>query len=325
MILWFLTLAALGVPHIVRQSGRPRGVQSAARRRRFSPIIGWRAFFTLGAVFLSVTGAEALYADMGHFGRTPIRIAWFALVLPALVPQLPRSGRAAAVGPDGARATRSTTWRRTGGCIPLVVLATCATVIASQAVISGAFSLTQQAMQLGYSPRFGLQHTSARERGQVYMPEVNWLLMFATIGLVLGFGSSTKLAAAYGMAVTTTMVITTILLYVVARERWGWGLLARGPGERRVSRHRSRVPRRQRDQDSDTAAGFRCSLAIGIYTVMTTWYTGRRIVTKRLAETEVPLSVFFESVAHHPPARVPGTGIFMTARPKARRRFSCII
>ena len=162
----------------------------------------WPAFLTLGAVFLAVTGAEALYADMGHFGRAPIRIAWFALVLPALVAQLPRAGRAAA------RATRqraSNPFLPAGAgwaLYPLVALATMATVIASQALISGAFSLTQQAMQLGYSPRFDIHHTSAHEKGQVYIPEVNWMLMSRRSAWCSAFRTSTNLAAAYGMAVT---------------------------------------------------------------------------------------------------------------------------
>ena len=172
-------------------------------------------------MFLSVTGAEALYADMGHFGRRPIRIAWFSLVLPSLVINYLGQGALLLVDPN----TRvhpffhlAPDW----ALYPMVVLSTVATVIASQAVISGAFSLTQQAIQLGYSPRFEILHTSAHEKGQVYIPEINWMLMVATVGLVFGFRTSTNLAAAYGMAVTTTMVITTMLAFVVARERWGW-------------------------------------------------------------------------------------------------------
>jgi KUP system potassium uptake protein len=311
VILWFTALAVLGVPHIVRNP-IVLAAFNPLHGARFFTDHGFGAFFTLGAVFLSVTGAEALYADMGHFGRAPIRIAWFALVLPGLC--LNYLGQGALLLSDpAARDNPFYHMAPDWGLYPLVFLATCATVIASQAVISGSFSLTQQAMQLGYSPRFGLQHTSARERGQVYVPEVNWLLMLATIGLVLGFGSSTKLAAAYGMAVTTTMVITTILLFVVAREHWRWGLLRAGL----VSGAFLAIDLLFLGANVikiQHGGWFPLLLAIGIYTVMTTWYTGRRIVTKRLAETEVPLSVFFEGVARHPPARVPGTGIFMTAR-----------
>ena len=175
----------------------------------------------LGSVFLVVTGGEALYADMGHFGRRPIRVAWFALVLPALLLNYFGQGALLLSRPRGGRGVRSTCWRRAGRCIPLVVLATMAAVIASQALISGAFSLTRQAIQLGYCPRLDIEHTSATEHGQIYMPQVNWALMLATIGLVLGFRTSSALAAAYGIAVTSTMVITTMLAYLVARGSWG--------------------------------------------------------------------------------------------------------
>jgi KUP system potassium uptake protein len=197
----------------------------------------------------------------------------------------------------------------------MVVLATVATVIASQAVISGAFSLTQQAIQLGYSPRFDIHHTSAHEKGQVYIPEINWLLMFATVGLVFGFQTSTNLAAAYGMAVTTTMVITTLLAFVVARERWGWGVGLAGLVTGLflvvdVAFFGANVIK--------IAHGgwFPLLVASCVYAVMTTWHTGRRLVVRRLAASEVPLSQFFETVRAKPPVRVPGTGVFMTARPE---------
>src|SRR5580765_6114727 len=177
----------------------------------------------MGAVFLSVTGAEALYADMGHFGRHPIQIAWFSLVLPALVVNYMGQGALLLSNPD-AREFPFYYLAPGWALLPMVALSTMATVIASQAVISGAFSRRQQAIQLGYSPRFNILHTSAHEKGQVYIPEVNWLLMVATVGLVFGFKTSTNLAAAYGMAVTTTMVITTLLAYFVAREHWGWSV-----------------------------------------------------------------------------------------------------
>src|SRR4029077_7133946 len=165
----------------------------------------------------------ALYADMGHFGREPIRLARFSLVLPALVLNYMGQGALLLSNPD-AREHPFFHLAPGWALLPLVVLSTIATVIASQAIISGAFSLTQQAIQLGYSPRFNIHHTSAHEKGQVYIPEVNWLLMIATVGLVFGFRTSTNLAAAYGMAVTTTMVITTLLAFFVTRERWGWSL-----------------------------------------------------------------------------------------------------
>jgi KUP system potassium uptake protein len=313
MVVWFITLAVLGLSHI---SDNPAVLTAINPWHvvRFLADHRLTALFTLGAVFLSVTGAEALYADMGHFGRAPIRIAWFSLVVPALV--LNYLGQGALLLAD-ASASQFPFYRLAPewGLYPLVFLSTCATVIASQAVISGAFSLTQQAMQLGYSPRFDIHHTSAQERGQVYIPEVNWLLMLATVGLVLWFRTSTNLAAAYGMAVTTTMVITTLLAYVVARERWGWSWwrAAAVTGAFLVTDlafFGANVVKIQH------GGWFPLLLAAAVYGVMTTWYTGRRFVTRRLAETEVPLTEFFESVRRNPPHRITGTGIFMTARPQ---------
>ncbi|MFN7913850.1 MAG: potassium transporter Kup [Vicinamibacterales bacterium] len=309
MILWFVTLAGLGIPHIAEH---PIVLDA------FDPFIGLRflwnegltAFLTLGAVFLSVTGAEALYADMGHFGRRPIRIAWFALVLPALVLNYLGQG-ALLLGDPVTRDHPFFHLAPDWALLPLVALSTLATVIASQAVISGAFSLTQQAIQLGYSPRFDIQHTSAHEKGQVYIPEINWMLMVATVGLVFGFRSSTHLAAAYGMAVTTTMVITALLAFVVARERWGWGLWVAG-GVTGAFLAIDLAFFGARDQDP--ARRMVPGVAAAVYAVMTTWHTGRRLVVHRLAAAEVPLTRFFEEVHQKPPVRVPGTGVFMTAR-----------
>ena len=182
---------------------------------------GWSGFLILGAVFLVVTGGEALYADMGHFGKHPIRLVWFALVLPALL--LNYFGQGALVLSNPSEASEPFYNLVPGWALyPLIALATMATVIASQAVISGAFSLTHQAVQLGHSPRLTIIQTSPDMIGQVYVPALNWFLMISTLALVLGFGSSTKLANAYGVAVTTTMVITTVLVFFVMRGRWGW-------------------------------------------------------------------------------------------------------
>jgi KUP system potassium uptake protein len=313
MIVWFTLIAVMAIPWIGRQphvltSINPVHAVTLLKHH------GLSAFLTLGSVFLSVTGAEALYADMGHFGRRPIRIAWFSLVLPALLLNYFGQGALLLSHPETSEHPfffLVPSW----GLYPLVILATIATVIASQAVISGAFSLTQQAIQLGYSPRFDIMHTSSEEKGQVYIPEVNWMLMVATVGLVLGFRTSTNLAAAYGMAVTTTMVITTLLAFVVARERWGWSL-----GRALIITGLFLV--------WDLAffganiikiehgGWFPLLVALIVYAVMTTWHTGRRLVVKRLAESEVPLSTFFANIAAKPPVRVPGTGIFMTARPE---------
>jgi KUP system potassium uptake protein len=220
MVAWFVVIAALGVHWLVRQPV----VLSAVNPQHaltFFENHGGHGFAVLGAVFLVVTGGEALYADMGHFGKRPIRFAWFSLVLPALL--LNYFGQGALLLSDAAAAQQpffllAPAW----ALYPLVVLATAAAIIASQALISGAFSLTRQAVQLGYSPRVDIEHTSSHEMGQVYVPQVNWALMVSTIAIVIGFESSTALAAAYGIADTMTMVITAVHLHVVATERWGW-------------------------------------------------------------------------------------------------------
>ena len=213
----------------------------------------------LGAVFLVVTGGEALYADMGHFGRRPIRIAWFALVLPALLLNYFGQGALLLTNPKAAEQPfflLAPEW----ALFPLVGLATAAAIIASQALISGAFSLTRQAIQLGYCPRLDIEHTSSHEIGQVYVPQVNWALMVSTIAIVIGFGSSTALAAAYGIAVTLTMVITAVLLHVVATERWHWPPAVAFVVTGIVSDGGSRVLRRERVEDCPrrvAAAGHR--------------------------------------------------------------------
>lgn len=220
MLLWFGTLAALGIYHIAREP-HILGAINPLHGVVFLIEHGLPGYFVLGAVFLVVTGGEALYADMGHFGAKPIRVAWFTLVFPALL--LNYFGQGALILRNAKAASNpfflmAPTW----ALWPLVVLATIAAAIASQAVISGAFSLTRQAVQLGYLPRLRIRHTSAREIGQIYIPSVNWVLMFCAIGLVVGFGAATRLAGAYGIAVTGTMGITTALFAVVARERWKW-------------------------------------------------------------------------------------------------------
>src|SRR5205823_2425878 len=312
MIVWFVTIAIAGVAAIGANTLVLTSLDPA-HAVRFFAAHGWRAFLTLGAVFLALTGAEALYADLGHFGRAPIRIAWFALVLPALVLNYLGQGAMLLARPE-ARPNPFYALVPDWGLYPLVVLATLATVIASQAIISGAFSLTQQAVQLGYSPRLDIHHTSSREHGQVYIPEINWMLMISTVGLVLAFRTSTNLAAAYGMAVTTTMVITTVLAYAVARTLWKWSfaraaLIAGGFlvidlaffGANLIKiAHGGWLP---------------LVVAAAVYTVMTTWHTGRHLVTTLLGRAGRPLDTFLTDLHARPPVRVPGTAIFMTARP----------
>jgi KUP system potassium uptake protein len=313
MIMWFLVIALLGLTHI-RENTIVLTAFNPAHALRFFAEHGIRAFVTLGAVFLSVTGAEALYADMGHFGRSPIRIAWFALVLPSLAVNYLGQGALLLSHPSAA-ANPFYLLAPAPLLYPLVALATLATVIASQAVISGAFSLSQQAVQLGYSPRFDIQHTSAHEKGQVFVPEINALLMIATVGLVFGFRTSTNLAAAYGMAVTTTMVITTLLAYFVARERWHWsawraGAVTAGFLAIDLTFLAANVVK------IEHGGWFPLVAAAIIYLMMSTWHTGRRLVVRRLDASNVRLDDFFAELTAHPPLRVPGTAVFMTARPE---------
>jgi len=311
MLLWFSTIAFLGIIWIARE---PRVLAAIDPTHGVDFFIhnGWRGFVVLGAVFLVVTGGEALYADMGHFGRFPIRFAWFALVLPALL--LNYFGQAALILLHPEQSNQPFFNLAPGWALyPLVGLATLATVIASQAVISGAFSLTRQAVQLGQCPHVHMIQTSQDEIGQIYIPSVNWLLMVVTISLVLGFGSSSKLAGAYGVAVATTMVITVVLTFFVAVRKWRWhpvtvGLIMAlflavdlvffGANMLKIE------------------AGAWFPLAAGgiIFTLMTTWWRGREILAKRLEETSEPLDVFLLRIAANPPVRVPGTAVFMVKR-----------
>ena len=311
MVLWFVAISVLGVSWIVRYPA-VLGAIDPRHAVRFFFEHGWHGFTVLGAVFLAVTGGEALYADMGHFGKRPIRLAWFFVVLPALL--LNYFGQGALLLTDAKAAEQpffllAPSW----ALIPLVVLATFAAIIASQALISGAFSLTRQAIQLGYAPRLDIAHTSSDEIGQVYVPQVNWALMVATIVIVVGFETSTSLAAAYGIAVTMTMLITVILLHVIATERWKWPVAATwvltgtllaidgaffGANLLKVA-HGGWLP-----------------LVIGaaIFTAMTTWKTGRRILFERMTARALPLDDFMKMVESTPPTRVHGTSVFMTAQ-----------
>jgi KUP system potassium uptake protein len=314
MVLWFVVLALLGLRWIstnwvVLTAFDPRHAVTFFAEHR------WHGFAVLGAVFLVVTGGEALYADMGHFGRRPIRLAWFGLVLPALL--LNYFGQGALLLSNASAASQpffrlAPRW----ALLPLVGLATAAAIIASQALISGAFSLTRQAVQLGYSPRLAIDHTSAQEMGQVYVPQVNWGLMVATIAIVIGFGSSTGLAAAYGIAVTLTMVITALLLHVVLTERWKWPLpvallvtgvflsidLAFFGANVLKIMHGGWLP-----------------LVIGavLFTLMTTWKRGRSILAARLAGRATPLAEFVPSTMAARPVRVPGTAVYMAGQAHA--------
>ncbi|HEX8275842.1 MAG TPA: potassium transporter Kup [Longimicrobiaceae bacterium] len=307
-LLWFLTLGALGLAEILRHPDVLRAVNPLYGAQFFGRN-GSAGFFVLGSVFLVVTGGEALYADMGHFGRRPIRMTWFGVVLPMLLLNYFGQGALIINEPESVEHPfflLAPDW----ALYPLVVLATAATVIASQAVISGAFSLTRQAVQLGYLPRLTIEHTSARQIGQIYVPSVNWALMVGCIGLVLGFQESSRLAAAYGVAVTTDMVFTTILFSAVARARWGWSWLRVGAlaafflvvdlafwGANIV-----KIPH---------GGWFPLVIAGLIFTLMTTWKKGRQILAGRLHSTTLPFDFFMKDVEMNPPTRVPGTSVFM--------------
>ena len=313
MVVWFLVLAILGVVWIARYPSVLLAVDPRHAVHFFRQH-GLHGFAVLGAVFLAVTGGEALYADMGHFGKRPIRLAWFALVLPALM--LNYFGQGALLLTNAKAAQQPffmlvPAW----GLIPMVILATFAAIIASQALISGAFSLTRQAIQLGYSPRLDIAHTSSHEIGQVYVPQVNWALMVATIVIVIGFKSSSALAAAYGIAVTMTMIITALLLHVVATERWKWPL----PLALLVSGGFLLIDGAFFGANLlKVAHGGWLPIVIGalLFTLMTTWKTGRRVLFDRLTARAIPLEDFMAMVTADPPTRVAGTSVFMTAQPK---------
>ncbi|MBX3052288.1 MAG: potassium transporter Kup [Caldilineaceae bacterium] len=313
-LVWFVVLALLGLRWIVREPAilaaiNPlHGIQFFIRN-------GTPGFLVLGSVFLVVTGGEALYADMGHFGSAPIRLAWFAIVLPALLLNYFGQGALLLANPA---AVENPFYRMTPewALYPIVILATMAAIIASQALITGAFSLTMQAVQLGYLPRVAIRHTSPHEPGQIYIPAINWVLMVACLSLVLAFGSSTNLAAAYGVAVTTTMVITTLLLFVVAREQWDWPLYtALGLTVLFLivdlafwGANLSKIP-----------AGGWFPLVIGaaVFVLMTTWKRGREILAQRLRAGTIPFAEFIEQIYAEDPVRVQGTAVFMSSNPKA--------
>ncbi len=312
MGLWFLTLAVLGIASIARQ---PRVLEA------LSPV--WvidfflaeplLAFLALGGVILAVTGAEALYADMGHFGRRPVRLAWLSLVLPALT--LNYLGQGALLLSDSRALTHpfyglAPDW----ALYPLVALATVATVIASQAVISGAFSVTHQAIQLGFAPWMRVLHTSSQERGQIYLPGVNWVLFAVVALLVVSFGSSDRLGAAYGVAVAGTMGITTLLVYQVARRRWGWrpwtGLLVLAAflvlDMAFFCANLAKVI---------DGGWFPLAFGAVLFTLMATWHRGRELLAARRDREGMALGDFVASMETAEVLIVPGTAIFLTPRP----------
>jgi KUP system potassium uptake protein len=310
--LWFVVLAVLGG---IEVAGHPIVLEalSPAWAVRFvfgEPLV---AFLSLGAVVLAVTGTEALYADMGHFGRTPIRRVWVYFVLPALV--LNYFGQGALLLTDPKSIANpfyllAPSW----ATVPLVILATAAAVIASQAVISGAFSIARAAVQMGYCPRIAIRHTSEKAIGQIYVPFVNWSLLFAVLLLVVGFQDSTSLAGAYGFAVTMSMLIDSILIYFVMRRLWHWPLpvalaIAVPLGlidAAFLSSNLLKIP---------YGGWFPLIVGIAMFTLLTTWKRGRKVLFDRLSEDALPLKEFIQSIELAPPVRVEGTAVFLTSTP----------
>jgi KUP system potassium uptake protein len=309
-IVWFAVLALLGIvnianyPHVLAASSPGYAINFFAENST-------GGFLVLGAVVLAITGTEALYADMGHFGKKPIRLAWSCYVLPALLLNYFGQGALILYNKDAIQNPfyhMAPEWT----LYPLVILATMATVIASQAVISGTYSLTRQAIQLGYCPRLEVTHTSESEIGQIYMPWINWVLLVAVIGLVLGFETSSHLAGAYGIAVTGTMAIDTVLAFVLMRKLWHWPrwiavpllLLFLTIDLSFFSANAIKL---------FNGGWFPIVVAIVLFTLLVTWKRGRLLLIERLSPGAIPIEPFIQSITAHPPTRVPGTAVFLTA------------
>jgi KUP system potassium uptake protein len=298
------------VPHIVANPSVLAALNPAAAVTFFE-LHPAQGFFVLGAVFLVLTGGEALYADMGHFGKRPIRIGWFGLVMPALLVNY--FGQAAFVLATPAGIKNPFYLMLPGWALmPMVVLATCATVIASQAVISGAFSVTRQAILLGYIPRLNILHTSSKEIGQIYVPFINWALYVSVVLLVLGFQTSDNLASAYGLAVASTMVIECLLACVVARRIWKWSrpVTVLVIGTMLVI---DAIFLASNATKIGHGGWFPLVIGIAVFALLLTWRNGRSIMARRLAEQGIPLVPFLQSLQASPPTRVEGTAIFMTS------------
>ena len=312
MVLWFIVIAVMGAGHIARNPAVLWAL-SPHHALLFMAMHPAVAFIALGSVVLCVTGAEALYADMGHFGKSPIRIAWFSLAMPALV--LNYFGQGALLLADPAAVSNpffemAPAW----ALYPLIGLATAATVIASQALITAAFSVTKQAIQLGYLPRLRIDHTSVREIGQVYVPFVNWTLYVCIVGAVVLFGSSSKLAAAYGITVTIDMTITTTMTFFVIRYAWKypWSLCIAATGFFFIVDFMFFAANIVKVLDG---GWFPLIIGSVMFTLMMTWKQGRRLMSERLREDAIGLDGFLDAVFVSPPMRVAGTAVFLTSEP----------
>jgi KUP system potassium uptake protein len=313
MLVWFVVMAVLGVYGVAQHPSILAALNPLyGLRYLFSG--GLASFLVLGSVFLCVTGAEALYADMGHFGAGPIRLAWNFIVLPSLV--INYAGQAAMVL-EGAPTDGNIFYRLCPAplLMPLIVLATIATIIASQSIITGAFSMTRQAILLGWMPRLAIKQTSSQGYGQIYVGAVNWLLMVVTLGLTLGFGKSDNLAAAYGIAVSLTMLMTSVLLFIAMREIWGWSLIAAGAvaGGFLVVDTAFFLANMAKVVDGGYVP---LLLAAAVYAIMWIWHTGISAVHQRFQETFTPLEPFLAMLQTSAVPRVPGAAVFFTRAAK---------
>ena len=309
---WFLALAAAGVWNI-QKNPEILGALSPLHAFRFVTAHGYASFVVLGSVLLAITGAEALYADMGHFGKRAVRLAWFALVAPSLVLNYFGQGALLLADPKAIENPFYLAFPQ-WALYPMVGLATAATVIASQATISGAYSMTHQAIQLGYLPRMTVLHTSSKTMGQIYVPAVNWILLAAVTAAVIGFGSSTRLASAYGVSVMGTMLVTTFLTFFVLRYGWRyplWLCLAATGFFMAVDTIFFAAAMHKVFE----GGWFPLLLGAAIFSLMATWRRGRNMLLERLRTSSIPLGVFMDSLFVSPPQRVPGTAVFLTATP----------
>jgi KUP system potassium uptake protein len=314
MVIWFIVIALIGLQNIA-QNPHVLWALSPHYGYEFFVHHGWSAFVALGGVVLALTGAEALYADMGHFGKKPIQLAWFSFILPALV--LNYFGQGALLLRDPS-AIDNPFFKAVPSMFlyPMIGLATLATVIASQAVISGAFSMTREAMSLGYSLRMPVVHTSREMSGQIFVPWVNSFLLVMVLVAVVGFGSSDALSAAYGIAVTGTMSITTILALFVARHQWHWRMpLLIVVGACLLIIDLSFFGANLLKVEA--GGWFPLVLGLAVFVVMTTWRRGRELVVREIKQGGLALAPFIENITEHPPLRVPGTAVFLTANQNA--------
>lgn len=307
-LVWFISISLTGVSGIIEHP-QVLAALNPVHALGFFIRNGLASIFVLGAVFLAVTGTEALYADMGHFGRKPIRLGWYSIVFPALILNYFGQGALLIGNPDATNPFYELvpSW----GLYPMVVIASLATVVASQALISGSFSLTRQAVQLGYLPRVTIGHTSEKTAGQIYIPEINAFLAVACIALVLFFQRSSNLASAYGMAIVVTMMITTVLFYFVAREKWKWSntLAASLMGLFLLIE----IPFFFANVIKFIHGGwFPIVVASGVYTLMSTWKMGRKMLTENLRSRALPMDLFLQDIGTSGLVRVPGTAVFMT-------------